>query len=87
MTSLPSDAEVRARAEELKLIEPGADLPPAIRKHVAKALLEESQRPPVPPAAYEPVLLSRVTQPASGGMVRVDVLFIPTPPPQEGSNR
>jgi hypothetical protein len=83
--ALPTDDQIRARAEELKLIEPGAALPHDLRRRVAKTLLEEAQQPPTPPAAYEPVLLSRVTQPAAGGMLRVDVLFIPNPPPpQEG---
>jgi len=81
--ALPSDTEVRARAEQLRLIEPGADLPHDVRRTVAKLLLDEAQAPALPRAAFEPVLLSRVTQPASGGMIRVDVLFIPNPP-QEG---
>lgn len=84
MTSLPTDDEVRARAEELRLIEPGADLPHEVRRSVAKQLLDEAQKPDPPRAAFEPVLLSRVTQPALGGMMRVDVLFVPNPP-QEGS--
>lgn len=83
MASLPTDDEIRARAEQLQLLEPGAALSPQIRRAVAKALLEEAQAPAPPPAAFEPVLLSRITQPASGGMIRVDVLFIPTPA-QEG---
>ena len=82
--SLPSDDQIRTRAEELKLIEPGADLPADVRRTVAKVLLDEAQAPPPPRALLEPVLLSRVTQPASGGMIRVDVLFIPTTPNQEG---
>lgn len=82
--SIPTDDEIRARAEELKLIEPGADLPSDVRRTVAKVLLAEAQAPPPPRALLEPVLLSRVTQPASGGMIRVDVLFIPTTPNQEG---
>lgn len=82
--SIPTDDEIRARAEELKLIEPGADLPSDVRRTVAKVLLDEAQAPPPPRALLEPVLLSRVTQPASGGMIRVDVLFIPTTPNQEG---
>lgn len=84
--SLPTDEAIRARAEELKLIEPGADLPSDVRRTVAKVLLDEAQTPKPPAAAFEPVLLSRVTQPAHGGMIRVDVLFIPNPatPTQEG---
>lgn len=86
MAHLPTDAEVRARAEQLALIEPGADLPHDVRRTVAKLLLDEQQAPKPPAAAFEPVLLSRVTQPAHGGMIRVDVLYIPTPPTpnQEG---
>lgn len=85
MASLPTEAEIRAHAELHQLIEPGADLPPDVRRRVAKHLLAESQKPPAPKPALEPVLLSRTTQPAHGGMLRVDVLFIPTPTPdQEG---
>jgi hypothetical protein len=84
VASIPTDDQIRARAEELKLLEPGADLSPQIRRTVAKVLLDEAQAPPPPRAAFEPVLLSRVTQPSSGGMIRVDVLFIPNPP-QEGT--
>lgn len=86
MPTLPSDAEIRARAEQLKLIEPGADLPHETRRTVAKLLLEEAQKPKPPAGLFEPVLLSRTTQPAAGGMLRVDVLFIPNPPTpdQEG---
>lgn len=79
MAALPTDEEIRARAEQLKLIEPGADLPHDVRRTVAKVLLDERNAPKPPPAAFEPVLLSRVTQPASGGMIRVDVLYIPNP--------
>ncbi len=88
MPHLPSDEEIRARAEELKLIEPGADLPRDVRKRVAKVLLDE-QKAPKPPAAPEPILLSRTTQPALGGLLRVDVVFVPNPasptPTQEGN--
>jgi hypothetical protein len=86
VTSIPTDDEVRARAEELRLIEPGAALPHYVRRRVAKELLAAAQAPKPPAAAFEPVLLSRITQPAAGGMIRVDVLFIPTTPhPQEGT--
>jgi len=84
VTSLPTDAAIRARAEELALLEPGAVLTSAVRRSVAKLLLEEAQAPETPKAAFEPILLSRTTQPTSGGMLRVDVLFIPNPP-QEGT--
>lgn len=84
MPHLPTDDEVRARAEELKLIEPGADLPHDIRRTVAKQLLADARKPK-PPAVPEPLLLSRTTHAAAGGFLRVDVLFIATPqPPQEG---
>ena len=83
MTSLPSDPEIRARAEELSLLEPGADLPHPVRKQVAKLLLDEraalAEAPPLE-AAASPVLLSRLTQAAIGGTLQVDVLFIPNPP-------
>ena len=79
MASLPTDEEIRARAEQLALLEPGAALSPDVRRTVAKVLLDERNAPVLPPAAFEPVLLSRLTQPASGGMIRIDVLFIPTP--------
>lgn len=80
MPSLPTDEEIRARAEELSLLEPGAVLSPAVRRTVAKVLQDERNAPALPPAALEPVLLSRVTQPAIGGVLRVDVIFIPNPP-------
>lgn len=87
---LPTDDEIRARAEELQLIEPGADLPPAMRAQLAKQLLEEASRPQLAPALQpDPVLLSRSTHPAPGGVLRVDVLFIPDPQPnpqQEGTS-
>lgn len=84
MAALPTDEEIRARAEQLSLLEPGAALSPVVRRSVAKVLMDERNRPKPPPAAFEPVLLSRVTQPTSGGMIRVDVLYIPNPP-QEGT--
>ena len=84
MPTLPTDEAIRDRAEQLGLLEPGAALPPAVRRSVARTLLEESQAPPPPKVSLEPVLLSRTTQPASGGFLRVDVLFIPNPP-QEGT--
>ncbi len=80
MASLPTDEQIRARAEELQLIAPGAELPHDVKRTVAKSLLAEQQAPPAPlEVPLEPVLLSRITQPASGGMLRVDVLFIPNP--------
>lgn len=75
MTALPTDAEIRVRAEELGLLQPGADLPSGVRKRVARELLEKSQKPPL----AVPDLLSRTTYPVDGGTIRVDVLFIPNP--------
>lgn len=75
MTALPTDTAIRARAEELGLLAPGADLPPAVRKRVARELMEQSQKTPLP----VPDLLSRTTYPVAGGTIRVDVLFIPNP--------
>lgn len=80
MVALPTDAEIRAHAEELGLLEPGADLPAGVRKRVAAQLFEARQAPPAP----VPDLLSRFTHPVAGGTIRVDVLFIPNP--KEPSN-
>lgn len=79
MASLPTDAEVRARAEELSLIEPGADLTPDVRRRVAKQLLDERQAPKANQAGPEISLLSRASYPVDGGTIRVDVLFVPNP--------
>lgn len=79
MVSLPTDDEVRARAEELALLEPGADLAPDVRRRVAKQLLDERQAPKATPAGPELSLLSRATYPVDGGVIRVDVLFVPNP--------
>lgn len=78
MTSLPSDAEIRAKAEALGLVQPGADLPHEVRRSVAKALLEATQTPPAPPAPAG-ILLSRssVQAPGVDGILQVDVIFIP----------
>lgn len=73
--SLPSDERIRARAEELSLLAPGAALDPQTRARVASILLEEDRQP----AVSETRLLSRVEAPADGGTIRVDVTFIPTP--------
>lgn len=75
MTALPTDAAIRTRAEELGLLEPGADLPSGVRKRVARELLQESQKPPV----AVPDLISRTNYPVAGGTIRVDVLFVPNP--------
>lgn len=72
--SLPTDEAIRARAEELQLLEPDAVLDPQTRARVAGILLEEARRPGDLP---EPRLLSRVEAPADGGTIRVDVTFIP----------
>lgn len=82
MAAIPTDAEIRARAEEQGLLEPGADLPHGVRKHVAAELLAESQKPAA--AVPDVSLLSRTTYPVDGGVIRVDVLFIPNP--KEPSN-
>lgn len=77
MTALPSDEAIRARAEQLDLLAPGADLSPAVRRQVARILMDEANKPAPPPAG--PILLSRVNHDTAGGVIRVDVLFIPTP--------
>lgn len=82
MTALPTDAAIRARAEESGILEPGADLPHGVRKRIAAELLAESQKPTA--AVPDVSLLSRATHPVDGGVIRVDVLFIPNP--KEPSN-
>lgn len=82
MTALPTDAEIRARAEKQGLLEPGADLPHRLRKHIAAELLAETQKPTA--ALPDVSLLSRTTYPVDAGVIRVDVLFIPNP--KEPSN-
>lgn len=81
--ALPSDSDIRARAEKDGLLEPGAELSHNVRRSVAKTLLAEQQKATTPPPVVTAELLSRTTQPALGGVIRVDVLFIPNPP-QEG---
>jgi hypothetical protein len=80
VASLPSDEEVRARAEELGLLGPGVPvdiLDRDQRRALTKELLEERQKPPTQnPLAGE--LLSRTTTDVAGGKIRVDVIFIPT---------
>jgi hypothetical protein len=78
VTSLPTDAEIRAKAEALGLIQPGADLPHEVRRAVAKGLLEETQQPE-PPATPPGILLSRssVQAPGVDGILQIDVIFIP----------
>lgn len=78
MATLPTDSEIRARAEQDSLLAPGADLTPSVRRTIAKVLLAERNRPAPAPAAPEPILLSRTTHPALGGVLRVDVIFTPT---------
>jgi hypothetical protein len=78
---LPTDEEIRAAAERDGSIEPGADLPPALRKAVAARLLAEKREnaAPQPPAPEGvPGLLSRTRQLVPGGTLVVDVVFIPS---------
>lgn len=82
MTALPTEAAIRARAEDQGLLEPGADLPHGVRKRVAAELLAEGQKPAA--AVPDVSLLSRTTYPVADGVIRVDVLFIPNP--KEPSN-
>ncbi len=78
MTSLPTDAEIRAQAEALGLIQPGADLPHEVRRSVAKGLLEQAQKADAP-AGPRGILLSRssVQAPGVDGILQIDVVFIP----------
>lgn len=84
MTSLPSDDEIRARAEEQGLLAPGADLPHDLRRRVAAEILRDSQKPRTQEPAI--ALLSRFTYPVPGGTMRVDVTFIPADPNKENTH-
>lgn len=75
---LPSEDEIRARAIQDGLLEAGADLDPATKRRVASVLFAEAKirrEAPAPPSVQ---LLSRTTYPVPDGVIRVDVLFIPT---------
>lgn len=78
MASLPSDDQVRARAEELGLLDAGAALSHDVRKRTLKIMLEEAQKPAAT-AQTEAVLLSRQQYPHPDGTLRVDVILIPNP--------
>lgn len=78
MSALPSEAEIRARAEELHILEPGAVLTYPIRRRATKSLVDE-RNAPKPAAGTEVELVSRTSYPVDGGAIRVDVLFIPNP--------
>jgi hypothetical protein len=73
---LPSDEEILARAAELKLIGPGGSLTSRNRALVVKGIVEKRNAPTAP--AVE--LRSRTEQPVDGGVLRVDVVFIPNQP-------
>lgn len=75
MASIPSDSDIRARAEELGLIGTGAALPPDVRRRVARELQDATKAPKPSPVT----LLSRATHDVPGGVIRIDVTFHPTP--------
>lgn len=79
---LPTDPEIRARAEEMHLLEPGADLPSDVRRKVAALLLAEQQAPASPPPDTGR-LLSRFQYETGAGVIRVDVTLIPNPDPEK----
>jgi hypothetical protein len=76
--SLPTDEAIAARAVELKLVDPGAVVPPRVRQQVAAILHKENTPDPQAPA---PELRSRQEFPVDGGVLRVDVVFIPRKDP------
>jgi hypothetical protein len=77
---LPTDDEVRARAEERGLVPVGAPIDRRLRTRVAAELLDEQQKPKVSPRP-DTVLLSRFTYETDAGTIRVDVTLTP---PKEG---
>lgn len=81
MASLPTDSDIRARAESLGLIDTGAALPPDVRRRMARELQDEATASRAPEPAL--TLLSRATHDVPGGQLRIDVVFIPTPTPKE----
>lgn len=84
MSSLPTDDEIRARAEATGRLLPGAELTHDLRRSVAAELHRDAQKP----RAQEPAiaLLSRFTYPVPGGTMRVDVTFIPADPTKENTH-
>lgn len=75
MASLPSEEEVRARGEELGLLAAGAPLDNRTRAAIINRILEERDAPAAAPAVQ---LVSRTEYPGEAGVIRVDVMFIPT---------
>lgn len=79
MPKLPSDTEIRARAEQLGLVSPGVDLDHATRRSVAKDLLDEQNRAAAAPKAPAPVTpLASVDVRLDGiGILHIDVTLTP----------
>lgn len=67
-----------ARARALHLLADDEPLTPAVRRQVAKLIFDEQSTPEAPEALPDISLLSRATHPVDGGIIRIDVLFIPT---------
>lgn len=82
MINLPTEAQVRARAESDKLIDAGAALPRDVVRQVSKLLLAESQAPALPPAPTAQ-LVSRHTHEVPGGTFIWDLTFHPNPNPEK----